>query len=296
MAALLIKAGADVNAANDYGIVPLSLACGNGDAAAARLLLEAGANPNVCPADGRNPGDDGSAHGRRGRPANAHRARRRRERPRAPATADAAHVGDCGGTYGSGTAAARSRCRPACPLDTRRHGAAVRRARWQRRVRTHAARRRRRHRRGRGRRVYAAARGDGQRTDRRRDAAPRARRQSESRRAGIHGTPLGVGSMGDRADRSPRYRCSTRRGVARLGRHHRRKARVSSGLCSLTAPTRTRASSSRRRGSASRWADSTSSARRRISSPPQPAMLPSCACWPRPGQIRPSPPRRARRR
>src|SRR5687767_6323627 len=33
MAALLIKAGADVDAANDYGIVPLSLACSNGDAA-----------------------------------------------------------------------------------------------------------------------------------------------------------------------------------------------------------------------------------------------------------------------
>ena len=55
MAALLIKAGADVDAANDYGIVPLSLACSNGDAAAARLLLEAGANPNVAQPTGETP-------------------------------------------------------------------------------------------------------------------------------------------------------------------------------------------------------------------------------------------------
>src|SRR5688500_13472001 len=32
-AELLIRAGADVNAANDYGVMPLSLACTNGNAA-----------------------------------------------------------------------------------------------------------------------------------------------------------------------------------------------------------------------------------------------------------------------
>src|SRR5512140_2962807 len=40
---LLIRAGANVNAATDYGITPLSLACSNGGAAMAEKLLKAGA-------------------------------------------------------------------------------------------------------------------------------------------------------------------------------------------------------------------------------------------------------------
>ena len=39
---LLIRAGADVNAANDYGVTPLSLACTNGKAPMVEALLEAG--------------------------------------------------------------------------------------------------------------------------------------------------------------------------------------------------------------------------------------------------------------
>ena len=42
----LIRAGADVKAANRYGVTPLSVACLNGDGAMVELLLDAGANPN----------------------------------------------------------------------------------------------------------------------------------------------------------------------------------------------------------------------------------------------------------
>src|SRR5262245_41295946 len=43
---LLIKAGADVNLANDLQMTPLSLACLNGNGALVQSLLKAGANPN----------------------------------------------------------------------------------------------------------------------------------------------------------------------------------------------------------------------------------------------------------
>ena len=46
-AELLIGAGADVNAQNEYGVTPLSLACTNGSALVVKTLLEAGADPNA---------------------------------------------------------------------------------------------------------------------------------------------------------------------------------------------------------------------------------------------------------
>lgn len=50
---LLLRAGADVNAANDHGVTPLSLACENAHAAIAARLLKGGANPNaVLPVQG----------------------------------------------------------------------------------------------------------------------------------------------------------------------------------------------------------------------------------------------------
>ncbi|HET9467548.1 MAG TPA: ankyrin repeat domain-containing protein, partial [Vicinamibacterales bacterium] len=48
----LLRSGADVNAANRYGVPPLSLAATNGNAAILELLLKAGANPNATQAEG----------------------------------------------------------------------------------------------------------------------------------------------------------------------------------------------------------------------------------------------------
>ena len=44
---LLLRAGANVNAANDWGVRPLSLACSNANAAMVERLLKAGAAPNA---------------------------------------------------------------------------------------------------------------------------------------------------------------------------------------------------------------------------------------------------------
>src|SRR5262245_12224388 len=52
---LLIRAGADANAANDFRMTPLSEACTNGSAAFVDLLLKAGANPNTPVATGVPP-------------------------------------------------------------------------------------------------------------------------------------------------------------------------------------------------------------------------------------------------
>jgi ankyrin repeat protein len=54
-AALLIRAGANVNAANDLGATPLWTASLNGSAAMVRTLLQAGANPNAALLLGETP-------------------------------------------------------------------------------------------------------------------------------------------------------------------------------------------------------------------------------------------------
>ena len=48
----LIRARADVNAVNRYGVPPLSLAATNGNAAMLELLLKAGANPDAAQSEG----------------------------------------------------------------------------------------------------------------------------------------------------------------------------------------------------------------------------------------------------
>lgn len=49
LADALLRAGASVDAANDLGVTPLALACGNGGAEMVQRLLQSGADPNRAP-------------------------------------------------------------------------------------------------------------------------------------------------------------------------------------------------------------------------------------------------------
>lgn len=53
--ALLLKAGADANLTNDYGVGPLALACENGNSRIVGLLLASRANPNLAQSTGKTP-------------------------------------------------------------------------------------------------------------------------------------------------------------------------------------------------------------------------------------------------
>ena len=52
---LLLDGGAKIDAANDYGITPLSLACENGAATMVSHLIAAGARPDVARSTGETP-------------------------------------------------------------------------------------------------------------------------------------------------------------------------------------------------------------------------------------------------
>src|SRR5204862_227535 len=55
VANLLIRAGADANKANDYGVTPLTLACINRSGPMVDALLKGGANPNAAQETGETP-------------------------------------------------------------------------------------------------------------------------------------------------------------------------------------------------------------------------------------------------
>ena len=110
----LIKAGADVKAANRYGVTPMNLAATNGNAAMIRKLLDAGVDPNTANPGGETASDDGGAH-RQGRCGHsASRSRRERQRERHRARADRADVGRARKSHRHGQAAARARRRHQC--------------------------------------------------------------------------------------------------------------------------------------------------------------------------------------
>ena len=55
MAELLIRAGAKADIANELGVTPLALACGNRSADMVAMLLKAGADPNIAQMNGQTP-------------------------------------------------------------------------------------------------------------------------------------------------------------------------------------------------------------------------------------------------
>ena len=92
-AELLVRAGADANAANDFRMTPLSQACTNGSAGFVDLLLKAGANPNTADRNGRDAVDDVREGRQRRRRSHAARSRRRCERQRAEPESNRVDVG-----------------------------------------------------------------------------------------------------------------------------------------------------------------------------------------------------------
>ena len=63
-AALLVRAGANVNAVNRYGVPPLSVACSNGSGGIVKLLLAAGADRERHDEERGDRPDDGGAIGK----------------------------------------------------------------------------------------------------------------------------------------------------------------------------------------------------------------------------------------
>ena len=96
MADRLISAGADVKAANRYGVTPLYLACVNGNAAMIEKLLNAGADAERRNHRRRDAADDRCAHRERGSGEGSAGARRGRGCERAMAAANTADVGGGG--------------------------------------------------------------------------------------------------------------------------------------------------------------------------------------------------------
>ena len=146
-----MRAGANVKAANRYGVTPLSLACTNGNAAMVELLLEAGADREHHASRRRNGVDDRGAHGALAAGEVAARARRQRRRERRPARPDRADVGRGGRARGGRRAADRGGRRFPHAAGLGIHAAVVRRARRPHRRRARAAEGRRRRQRDRDR-------------------------------------------------------------------------------------------------------------------------------------------------
>ena len=104
---LLIRAGADANAANDFRMTPLSQACTNGSARARRAAPEGRRQSQHADRHRRDADHDVREQRQRGRRPDADRSRRRREREGAVAEPDGVDVGRRGTSPGRGSHADR---------------------------------------------------------------------------------------------------------------------------------------------------------------------------------------------
>jgi hypothetical protein len=120
----LIRAGANLNAANDHGVTPLMLACENASPEMAGALLVVPA-VNAVQKNGVTPLMM-AARTARGRGPAADRAGRTRERRDAVNRSDRTDVGDCRTSSGRHATAPRCRRRRARALEDRVHAAHVR--------------------------------------------------------------------------------------------------------------------------------------------------------------------------
>ena len=207
----LLRAGADVKLANNYGVTPMSLAAEVGNTEMLKVLLEAGADADS-PESRRADGAAGrGADGQRGSRAGAAQGRRQGRRAGELGRTDAADVGVGAPASGDDAAAdlqGRRRQRPlhrsqlpaSCdgrgasqePRQRRTDAAALCRARELHGVRGRAAQEQGRHQPAGSRRRVAAARGDHERQLGPRQAADRRRRRRQPvghlrRDAAVHG-------------------------------------------------------------------------------------------------------------
>ena len=250
MAGLLLRAGARIDAANDFGVTPLLLASGNGRPAMIALLLEAGADPNLAAASGERPLMTAARAGSlEAVDALLDRGAERQLQGAGP-WAIRAHVGDLREALERRQAARRAWRGHSRAFDRRVYAAPLRCPRWRFRVGEDAGRR------WRGRQRQDAGRDERARRRRRagthgaRDPSARTRSRPQRQRTGIHRAALGQRQLGNRADRTEWHRRTGRRGVELACWRPARQDRVDPGPAGPRRRSRTRDSPRLRRASA----------------------------------------------
>ncbi len=187
VAQMLVRAGANVKAANRYGVTPMYSAAVNGNASMIAAAHRGRRRRERGSARGRDAAHDRRAHrqGRRGE--GAARARRRRQREREVEEPDGAHVGGARRQRRDGEAAPRRGSEGLRSIDVRLDASAVCRAPGPERRHQGTRGRRRRRQREAARRHGRARHGRSGAELRSRQRPARERHRSQRQRAGLDG-------------------------------------------------------------------------------------------------------------